>query len=149
MTSLAESTKRHQYRWQTYGLSNDQKLVHAGPRNQKRYTMREAWKDQYSWLRWCLWRHGRLVSIPGWLFWCSIRSTAHRRLPGRCCMNVSQREIERWTDILQRNYMGEGIDRLRRYVCSMGLGRDFGQSVEEHIENRKLTEFIAWSRKQS
>ncbi len=61
---------------------------------------------------------------------------------------TSQAEIRRWTEIIGRDQTN-GIDRLRRYVCSMGLGRKFGQTAEEHIAGRELTEFVSWSREQT
>lgn len=58
----------------------------------------------------------------------------------------SQSEIRRWSEIIVRDQVN-GIDRLRNYICSMALGRKFGQSMEVHIAERELTEFVAWARK--
>lgn len=58
---------------------------------------------------------------------------------------TSQAEIRRWTDILARDQTN-GIDRLRLYVASMIGSRKPGQSAEEQIASRDLTEFVAWAR---
>ena len=62
--------------------------------------------------------------------------------------DTSREEIERWSDILQRNHRGEGKQRLARYVCTMTMGSDLGETADARMQDRGLTEFVEWARRQ-
>jgi hypothetical protein len=59
----------------------------------------------------------------------------------------SDSEIAKWTDILAKH--GEkGRDRLRGYLASLTLGRDFQEPVADYLERQGLTRFDAWAMEQ-
>lgn len=59
----------------------------------------------------------------------------------------SDREIERWTKTITSQ--GEkGIERLRSYVGSLVLGRDYDEKAETYFERKGLTKFVEWARDQ-
>lgn len=54
----------------------------------------------------------------------------------------SKLEIERWTKILEKT--GD-LERLRRYLGSLVLGREFGETWESYAERQGLVEFEEWA----
>lgn len=58
-------------------------------------------------------------------------------------------EILRWQEIIDRNLHGPneatGLDRLRTYVCSLMLGRDFGEDVEDYFDRTHRRQFYDWA----
>ena len=54
-------------------------------------------------------------------------------------------EIDRWTRIIKRQG-NKGIERMKTYLCSLSLGRDFGEDVTDYFERKGLTEFRGWAR---
>jgi len=58
--------------------------------------------------------------------------------------NRSQSEIKKWTKILNRPN-SDGENRLRRYLASLALGRNFREKVNDYYERRGLTNFINWA----
>ena len=57
-------------------------------------------------------------------------------------MNRSDLEITKWTRIVAKT--GD-ITRLKTYLGSLALGREFGESSAEYFERTNLTEFILWA----
>jgi hypothetical protein len=58
--------------------------------------------------------------------------------------NLSRLEIEKWTRIIDKTG-GAGVERLRGYICSRMLGRDFLESVDTYFERRGISEFYQWA----
>ena len=59
-------------------------------------------------------------------------------------MTTSETMIARWTKILETS--NEGVDRLRRYLCSLVLGREFGEDTEAYYARMEYTQFVNWAR---
>ena len=57
----------------------------------------------------------------------------------------SQLEIERWSKILNADWP-RGIARLRSYICSLTLGRDFNEDFDAYIIRRGLVRFMEYAR---
>lgn len=58
-------------------------------------------------------------------------------------VNRSKTEIAKWTRIIEKT-QDAGIERLVRYIGSLTLGRDFGETVEAYFDRKGLTEFDRW-----
>ena len=62
----------------------------------------------------------------------------------------TQAEIEKWTRILERNIAGPNHrtaqERLSAYLCSLSLGREFGEAVDAYFERRGFVEFKDWAK---
>jgi len=53
-------------------------------------------------------------------------------------------EIKKWSSII--NSQNEaGRVRLRIYLCSLALGRKFGESCEAFLERKDLDRFYDWA----
>lgn len=53
--------------------------------------------------------------------------------------------IGQWTETLKRDTK-TGCDRLRAYLASRTLGREFGETGESYLHRTGLTEFYEWAR---
>lgn len=56
--------------------------------------------------------------------------------------NLSAEMIAQWTPRIAAQ---DGKQRLARFVCSLVLGREFGESAEAYFQRRGFTAFIAWA----
>ena len=61
----------------------------------------------------------------------------------------TQTEIEKWKRILDKDISGPNHstarDRLRAYICSFALGRNFGESADVYIERAGYAPFVEWA----
>ncbi len=57
----------------------------------------------------------------------------------------SQLEIAKWTEIIARDAVSASPRRLRAYIGSLVLGREFGEATEAYFARKGLTEFIEWA----
>ena len=55
----------------------------------------------------------------------------------------SSSEITKWTSIVANQ--SNGRERLLGYLCSLTLGRDFMESVEDYCTRKGLTRFWSWA----
>jgi len=56
----------------------------------------------------------------------------------------SREEIARWTGIIKKTG-SRGVERLRRYLGSLALGRDFDETMEAYLERKGLVAFDEWA----
>lgn len=59
----------------------------------------------------------------------------------------SEHAIQRWTEIIEKTGSA-GVERLRKYICSLSLGRNFRETCEAFFEREGLTEFNNWAMEQ-
>ena len=59
---------------------------------------------------------------------------------------ASQTEIVRWERIIGMLDRKDGVERLRKYVCSLLGSRPYGLDLGTYLEKRGLTHFYRWSR---
>ena len=59
--------------------------------------------------------------------------------------NSSQSEIDKWSRIIDKQGK-KGIERLRFYMGSLALGRDFQESMESFLKRKGLAEFDKWAK---
>ena len=61
----------------------------------------------------------------------------------------TQAKIEKWTRILDNDVSGPNHstarDRLRAHICSLALGRKFGESADVYIERAGYAPFVKWA----
>lgn len=60
--------------------------------------------------------------------------------------NRSQKEIERWERVFAK-CPDTALDRLRRYLCSIVLGAEFGEDRNAYIRRIGLMDFRNWAMK--
>ena len=60
-------------------------------------------------------------------------------------MTRSRLEVTKWSSILA-SQGDKGRERLRSYLCSLALGRDFGETCEDYDKRKGLVEFTTWAR---
>ena len=64
-------------------------------------------------------------------------------------MDRSQMEIDKWSRIIEHDIHGPNhataVDRLRAYVCSLYLGRDFGETCDAYMERTGMVDFEFWA----
>ena len=63
---------------------------------------------------------------------------------GNISKNISKPEIEKWSRIIEKQG-AKGVERLRSYVGSLVLGRDFNEKSDAFFKRKGLTEFVNWA----
>ena len=56
----------------------------------------------------------------------------------------SRSEIDKWESIIKKTG-NEGKGRLRGYLGSLVLGREFGESGKVYYDRKGLTPFVSWA----
>jgi len=58
--------------------------------------------------------------------------------------NSSQSEIDKWSRIIDKQGK-KGVERLRSYMGSLALGRNFREDMESFLKRKGLIEFNKWA----